>query len=83
MASAPATTTVVAPARVTSSIGASSIGASIAVESVTPVFLKDREIGNGFVTPIQVYKAITEVIGSSQIGRRPKGEQAVESVCEG
>ena len=66
MASTPATTTVVAPAQVTSSI-ASSIGASTAVESVTPVFLKDREIGNGTVTPIQVCKAITEIIGSSKL----------------
>ena len=82
MASTPATITVVAPAQVTSSIGASSIGASsigassigasTAVESVTPVFLKDREIGNGTVTPIQVCKAITEIIGSSKLEGLPK-----------
>ena len=50
-----------------SAAATSSTGASTSLESMPPVFIKDRDIGSGSVTPIQVCRAIIEVIGSSKL----------------
>ena len=50
-----------------SAAATSSTGASTSLESMPPVFIKDRDIGSRSVTPIQVCRAITEVIGSSKL----------------
>ena len=50
-----------------SAASTSSTGASTSLESMPPVYIKDRDIGSGSVTPIQVCRAIAEVIGSSKL----------------
>ena len=49
---------------------------SVTVESVPPVFIKDRDLGNSSITPIDVCYAVVNAIGSNSL----EGVQRINNV---
>ena len=49
---------------------------SVTVESVKPVFIKDKDIGDDTITAINICNAVTRVVGTSKL----EGVQKIGSI---